>query len=85
MTLRFILRLSKAAKGLLTWVCFDLCEPRSVAHDSRRAVGLSRIQRDIKAHQRTLIVTCMANGQDLSPANGVGFGVWFNQPCGEID
>ena len=85
MKLKFTLRLSKAAKGLLTWVCFDPCEPCGVARGSRRAVGLSRIQRDIKAHQRTLIVACMANGQDLSPANGVGVGARFNQPCGEID
>lgn len=85
MKLKFTLRLSKAPKGLLTWVCFDLCKPCGVEHDTRRAVGLSRIQRDIKAHQRTLILACMATGQDLSPANGVGVGVRFNQPCGEID
>ena len=85
MKLKFILRLSKAAKGLLTWVCFDLSKPWDVAHDARRAVGLSRIQRDIKAHQLTLSVACMATGQDLSPANGVGVGVRFNHLCGEID
>ena len=85
MTLKFILRLSKAAKGLLNWICFDLCKPCGVAHDSGSAVGLSRIQRDIKAHHQTLIVACMETGQDLSPANGVGVGVRFNQACGEID
>ena len=85
MILKFILRLSRAAKGLLTWVCFDLCKPWGVAHDTRRAVGLSRIQLNIRAHQLTLIVACMATGQDLSPANGVGVGARFNQPCGEID
>ena len=85
MKLKFTLRLSKAPKGLLTWVCFDLCKPCGVEHDTRRAVGLSRIQRDIKAHQLTLSVACMATGQDLSPANGVGVGARFNQPCGEID
>ena len=85
MKLKFILRLSKAAKGLLTWVCFDLSKPWGVAHDARRAVGLSRIQLDIKAHQLTLIVDCMANGQELSLANGVGAGVRFSQPCGAID
>ena len=85
MKLKFTLRLFKAPKGLLTWVCFDLFKPCGVAHDSGSAVGLSRIQRDIKAHQRTLILACMATGQDLSPANGVGDGARFNQPCGEVD